>query len=208
MKIHGVLSVFNEATTLRGALESMSPFVDDFIIVDGAYAKFPNTGKNGASNDGTLELIKQLQLEWQKPIKLIECPGRPWETEMEKRTAYFDAMQVGEWMIMLDADERLAFGGEILAGLEGRAEIRPFDCGVLIFRFIQENGNAHYGTCARVYKKKPGTKYGNGHAHVIYDGGYRWSTLQLPIVIEHFDFIRPKERNEQRLEFYKSGNMR
>jgi hypothetical protein len=208
-RIIAAFNVYNEVTILRAALESVLPYVEKIIIVDGAYAKFTSTGNNGASNDGTLELVRKLQEEWNgRQIQLIEAPGRPWESEMEKRTAYFDAADDGDWLFILDADERLAFGGDYIQQLRGIDELRPFNSGVTIFRFITEKGTHSYGTVTRVYKKLPGTHYGNTHAHVLHAGGCRWSELYLPVVIEHPMAIRPPAREKEKWDYYASGNMK
>jgi glycosyltransferase involved in cell wall biosynthesis len=201
------MNVFNEVGTLRAAMESAAPYVDFFVIVDGAYAKFPNTGNNGASNDGTLELVKQLQVEWDKQIILVEAKG-PWENEMIKRTAYWDALSDGDWALILDADERLAFGGNSLQVIESVNEIRAFNAGVCIFKFNNQKGEYHFATVTRIYRKLPGTHYAQTHAHLVHSEGCRWSQLQLPVVIEHYDYLRPEDRNKQRLDFYASGEMK
>lgn len=203
------LNVFNEATTLEESMRSVAPFVDRILIIDGAYKDFPYNGNNGASDDGTLELVRRLQKEWDRPvIELVEAPAGGWENEMVKRTVYCDLVEEGAWLFILDADETVAFGGEVLTRLHSFNEIRPFEMGTACERHHDVGGKPSYGCMGRVYKKKKGMKYDQSHSHVVFDGGYLWRELHLPIVLEEHHENRPEARNKQRLDFYASGKMR
>lgn len=204
-KIWACLNVFNEKDALKAAVESCDPYVDGYIFVDGAYAGFPNHGNNGASNDGTLELIKSMITERTgKECKLIESPGRPWMTEMEKRTAYCNAVPEGDWIFIIDADERILYGGDYLTSLDAICETRYFEAGIVIIK------SSSYGTMPRVFKKLRGMHYEAGHSHIIHDGefGHRWKELWLPLIIEEKHEARGKQRDAERLAYYASGLMK
>lgn len=190
-------------------MESAAAAVDGFIVVDGAYDYFPYHGDCGASDDGTVDIVSDLMLEWDKPVEFVRAPRKPWESEMVKRSAYFDRITVGDWAFVIDCDERLVFGHNYFAIFDSIAEVRPFDKGVVLERFV-EGTSAHYGTTARVFRKLSGTRYGVGHSHVIHDepAHEQWRELFLPIVLEENHAWRPKERNALREEFYKSGRMK
>jgi hypothetical protein len=199
------ISVFNEVKTLETTIRSVVPFVDHLLVVDGAYAYFPYLGANGRSDDGTNELVRELMKEIPK-LELIGCM-MPWESEMQKRTVYCGLVPDGDWIFIIDADEKLVFGGEWLKLLESVNEARKFNAGICLMYFKEGD---HYGTMARIYRKLPTMHYDQGHAHVIRDGpdGHRWSELWLPIVIEEDHAARSPEREKLRQEFYASNKMK
>jgi len=96
--------VFNEERMLPGCLESIYDRVDRMVVVDGAYRLFPH----GVpwSTDATQHIAAAYGAEW------VPCPTdedgepRPWETQVEKRTAYLVGEE-GDWYFHIDADERL-----------------------------------------------------------------------------------------------------
>jgi hypothetical protein len=105
---------YQEEGMLPGCLQSIQGKVDRVVVVDGAYRLFPHDVP--WSTDATLEIAWCYGAEW------IPCPTgddgepRPWETQMEKRSAYLVGEE-GDWYFYIDADERLV--GE-LPELENR----------------------------------------------------------------------------------------
>lgn len=98
-RVIGVVIAFNEEQMLPGCLDSLQGQVDQVVVVDGAYARFPH--EVPWSTDATREIAWCYGAEW------IPCPdGQPWPTQVEKRTAYLVG-QEGDWYLYLDADERL-----------------------------------------------------------------------------------------------------
>jgi len=96
---------YNEEEMLPGCLESIKDQVDRIVVVDGAYKLFPHDVP--WSTDATREIAWCYGAEW------IPCPPgppdgqrRPWETQVEKRTAYLIGEE-GDWYFHIDADERL-----------------------------------------------------------------------------------------------------
>lgn len=206
-KTWAVVSVFNEISHLEKTLDSIRSSVDGIIVVDGAYKTFPYTGNNGASDDGTIEFLLKYQREVYPGLEIVYAPEGGWETEMEKRTAYCDLVPEGDWLFIIDGDEELVAGGNHLNLLESFRQDRDFDLGIVLIHFI--NGDSsHYGEMGRLYKKKKGMKYDKSHSHVVYDGGYRWRTLFLPVVIREDHSVRSEERDAHRRAFYKSGLMK
>lgn len=99
------LNVFNEATFIEQSLGECYSAARQIVVVDGAYRAFPYHGDNGASDDGTLEIVRRFPDPARK-IVLIEAQA-PWESEMVKLNAYLACGGQGDWMFRVDPDERV-----------------------------------------------------------------------------------------------------
>lgn len=95
--LFGVMSIFNEAATIRQCVESFPDCVDRIIVVDGAFADFPH--KHFHSTDGTLEILQDMD-----KVDIIYAPGRPWRDQVEKRNRYLIGKD-GDYYLQLDGDE-------------------------------------------------------------------------------------------------------
>lgn len=119
MKLHVLISEYNDYSTLPLAIHSVRDVADSIIVADGAYALYYDHYKKQIpeskpwSTDGSIEMIKALP---NLPLKIIECPNHePWENQCVKRSALLDAVPQGDWFIVLDADEMLY--GDVAWGL-------------------------------------------------------------------------------------------
>jgi len=91
--------VYNNEATIRESLESILPYVEKIIAIDGAYARYPH--KKPQSTDGTKEIFHELcgnKLIW------VDCGGKPWPTQIGKRTEYVNRVPVGKWFLVIDGD--------------------------------------------------------------------------------------------------------
>lgn len=105
---------YNEEQMLPGCLATVARQADRIIVVDGRYEMFPDfshENEDGRSSDATVAIARAFGAE------VIMPPGRPWRTQMEKRSAYLLGDE-GDWYFRIDADERLQ-GSIPLADLDG-----------------------------------------------------------------------------------------
>lgn len=95
---------YQEERMLPGCLDSLEGQVARVIVVDGRYAQFPDLSHedpaDGRSTDATAAIAEAFGAE------VILPPGRPWATQMEKRSAYLVGEE-GDRYLRIDADERL-----------------------------------------------------------------------------------------------------
>lgn len=93
---------------LSRAFESARKADLKIIAIDGAYQKFPKKSRPFFSTDGCKEYAEKYA------DKLIPSPPEGWVDEFggqpTKRTAYFKAVDKGEYILVLDADEILESG--------------------------------------------------------------------------------------------------
>lgn len=95
-----VYNVYNSVATIRESLESVLPYVEKVIVVDGAYEKFPHKTESGASDDGTKEIFQELcgpKLTWidqKKPM-----------SQVAKKNKLLRNIPIGKWFFRLAGDE-------------------------------------------------------------------------------------------------------
>lgn len=108
MKLVGLLSWYEEPRDwLAAAITSYSRIgLDHLIAVDGAYEAFPDARPR--SSPGQYEVIYEVCRALGIGSTVI-TPGRPWNSEIEKRTFMFRQgsliTEVEDWYVVIDADE-------------------------------------------------------------------------------------------------------
>jgi hypothetical protein len=182
LRTHALLNIYNDRIFLGSCLESLIDVVDDIIVADGAYRAYFDHYKQFDfeaqpwSTDGTLEIIKAFrgipEVKWINPPRLVPTDDRSpdlwditvWENQAVKRTALIDAVPVGDWFIIVDADEMLA--GDAQEGLE---EI--MDSGCIAGNTPIYNPGLHVDRVIpqwhpRTFKKAEGMHYKGTHWHL------------------------------------------
>jgi len=139
--INFCMCVYNEAEFIRDRLEELTPH-GRVIVVDGPFKGF---AEPGYSNDGTIEAC----LEYD--VTLITC--REWSTERDKRSAYLKFGEPGDWVFVIDADEKIIDPESI----EGKLSLLGTGHKVLRVSFIQPNGARMWPP--RIYLWKPNLNY-------------------------------------------------
>ena len=94
--------VFNAEQTLEESLNSIVPYVEKVVIIDGAFRDYPH--KFPYSTDQTKEIAVKVcgeKLIW------IDCGAKAWIGQVTKRNEYLKHVPIGEWFIVIDADEVL-----------------------------------------------------------------------------------------------------
>lgn len=120
-KFSAYLSIFNDWDILPLALEKMRPYVDELVVVDGAYEwMVPYLGKLGIDPVRSCDQVYAAVDAAGIPFRVI---SRTWKNEIEKRQAGYDAC-AHSFVYRVDADEVLFFDDEALeAGLSSGAAI-------------------------------------------------------------------------------------
>lgn len=102
MGISGYLSVFNDWDLLPATLESVTPFLDELVVVDGAYRWMePLLASQGIDAARSDQRVYSALETSSCPVRVINAT---WADELEKRTAGFDACN-RRWVLRIDADE-------------------------------------------------------------------------------------------------------
>ncbi len=208
MKINALLNVYEDRMFLGACLESLVDVVDRIIVADGAYRAYYEhyrpfqPSAKPWSTDGGIELIKNFrglpEVKWIEPPKpepnsdlVYDC----WENQTVKRTALIDAVTVGDWFIIIDADEMLS--GDAQEGVE---EIMDSGCAVgntSIYNPGTEMDRMIPKWHPRVFRRMPGMHYKGTHWH-LRDQFDRIIEVKYPIhYTERFAFTHFKSFKSQ-----------
>lgn len=96
------MTVYNESEFIGYAIESCLPYVDDLIIVEGAYQENINLGKTPRSNDGTLQIIEKYKNNSKVHIIYANQQSDP----QQRNVGLAKAKQLGsDWILLIDGDE-------------------------------------------------------------------------------------------------------
>jgi hypothetical protein len=201
MKMHALIALYNDYSSLSMCIHSIKNYVDDIIIADGAYKLYYDEYKKAVpdakpwSTDGGIEIAKAIP---NLNLKIIEpIDHKPWENQCTKRTALLDAVPEGDGFIVLDADE-------MVYGEPARALTQIFSSGCLAGNMPMYTPGLDAGHFwpywhPRVFLKLKGMHYSRKHWN-LRDGDGRVIETTYPVkwtdqmVLVHLKVFRGKER--------------
>jgi len=213
-EIVACMNVYNEASTIKRAVDSVLQIADRVVAVDGRYPDFPGPAPN--SDDGTIDILRG----YGSKVTLLLCSEpRP---QNVKRTMYLDGLNEGDWAFIMDGDEELVLSkpaewvrDEILRHDEGvkgyyAQEVVDIsgteDWWPVIYRF--EQGMSYDDTCLLVNRNfRPVLKRPPGARAVNTAGYYQFEFGMMPLYgckLVHHRFGRPGERLARKFEYWKS----
>jgi glycosyltransferase involved in cell wall biosynthesis len=171
MKLWALLNCYNDRTFLGACLESLKDTVDKVVVADGAYKLYFERYREfvpdakPTSTDGTLQIIENFK-DLPETTYLYSPDGREatWQNQTVKRTALINAVPIGDWFIIIDADEMLM--GDIQESLE-----KIYDSGCVLASCPLYNPGTHMERCLpqwhpRVFRKMPNMHYQGTHWHL------------------------------------------
>jgi len=166
MKIHATVSIYNDHVFLSAMLESIKNVVDNIIIADGAYQLYyehtckylPNI--KPWSTDGSLEIIELFHNL--PPTRIFKTPeGKPWLNQNVKRTALLEAVPLGDWFIIVDADQMLK--GEVKEGMQTIIDSGCIQGRVPQYHAGLDQDRLHTFDHPRIFQKLEGMHYSGTH---------------------------------------------
>jgi hypothetical protein len=106
MGISGYISIYNDWDILDHAVQSVAPYIDELVVVDGGYqwmsAYLTAIGRTPArSSDRVYDITSRVRV----PTKVL---SGPWDSELQKRKAGYGACS-HDFVLRFDADEILYF---------------------------------------------------------------------------------------------------
>jgi len=168
MRIVACYSIFNEAENIIRSLESVKGFCDRIVILDGAFESYPHKFKSGGSDDGTVELVREWLMAWPGE-GFLALPKTPWPNQRFKRSCYFRFGEPGDWFFIIDGDEEVESGQEMIRGfLEG---LNSEADGILVREVILKGGGRELvrwpGLAPRLIQFKPRLCYSETYRRVV-----------------------------------------
>lgn len=189
MKISLCMIVKNEEKYIKMCLENAMKLADEAIIVD--------TG----STDRTKEIIK----EFDSNIKIIDYK---WEDDFSKARNISLEAATGDWILMLDADEKLLCDAERVRDVLQNAEFEGYT--IALYNIINTKDILYSSVFLKFFRNNKGYKYsGNIHEQLNIDNKkYTLNSIdrQLCKIIHYgylYDVIHDRNKAERNLNLLK-----
>jgi len=203
VRIIGCVPVYNEELLLEDCLGSLEGRVDALLIIDGAYKEFD--GDNTASTDGTLEIIERFAESSSMPVYCM--PAKEWASPPEKFDNFFHMFEwkEGDWMLLVDADDRIEATDEEWEQFRMCLELVPemypdIFVGSIRYLGLGDNINAELPT-RRLIRWFDGVGYGSNHwtwvdtkTGRVLDEGKDAQVINTGLVLRRMEHLRTRER--------------
>ena len=139
---------------------------DRIVVVDGAWEQYPHSRPDGRSDDGTIAAVIEWMMDWDGEGFLV-LPKNPWSNQREKRNFYFKFAEPGDWILVIDGDERVASGMEGLKDWLGTVAVD----GVRVHETVWKNPGIsvtrYPGLSSRLIRFKNGLAYGRTYDEIF-----------------------------------------
>lgn len=196
MKKIGFMAVYNDIDYIDYTLKSFLDFVDEMIVVEGAFKITMEGGKPPRSNDGTLEILKQYEAD--KKIILIHANLQ--EHKFHYDIGYQEAIRRGaDWAILCDSDEIWTPKAKLTANAMMKKFLShktPVEMRVDEYCFINDFKTCYHGTYPRIFRATLGSKF-------VFDNEVQFAGFnrgQHPVIkvvgrdIFHYGYVRDNKR--------------
>jgi hypothetical protein len=221
-KFYSCTVTYNDVRPLIRNIRSLTPYVDGFVIVDGAFPGFPRASCEARSTDGTLRAIGSLL----RPNKytIIQAPPGGWSSQAEARTEYLKAVPQGDYAFVTDSDETVH--GDVKSGFKTIRRLGLSSAAILVESLLPEwKGSGAlipeaswptlttaraFGYMVRVIKNTGALRYEQHHSQVRdTKTGQQVSTLQSLRGPECYmlDFRLVNDKRGQPWQRYQAGNL-
>jgi len=206
MKKTAFMIVYNDIDYVEYAIRSVLDWVDNLVIVEGAFQITMATGKPARSNDGTLDVLAKYIDNKKVFLKQVNLQ----EHKDHYDVGYQWAIENGaDWAIMIDSDEVWTKSAKLMADSmmarigKGQGVGIPAEILVEEYCFINDFKTWYPGTYPRIFSCVPGSKF--VFDNEVQFGGCqrgrhpRWRVLGRDIY--HYGYVRRKKRWEMKQEY-------
>lgn len=199
MKKTAFMIVYNDADYVDYAIRSVKDWVDEVVIVEGAFQITMKTGNPPRSNDGTLDIISKHVDNKKVFLKQVNLH----EHKDHYQVGYQFAVDNGsDWAIMVDSDEVWTDRAKKLADIAMRQRNAPFELRVNELCFINDFRHWYPGTYPRIFRANPGGAF-------VYDNEVMWNGCRgkhtVGMVPErnifHYGYVRRAKRWKMKQEY-------
>lgn len=181
--------------------------VDHLCALDGPYAQWPD------------QRVRSTPLEHAVLRRAcdnvgigitIESRGRPWKTEMDKRTNLFRMgdRQEADWFLVIDADTVV-----LHTGSDCKQQLAELDTDVAWSHFVEPrpSGSHKPFELRNFFRAIPGITVGPNHyTYTTPDGRRLWGrhpcepAAEISVLLEHRSFLRPADRFQASRAYYRT----
>lgn len=202
MKKIGFMIVYNDADYVKYAVDSVLDFVDEMVVVEGAFQITMDTGKPPRSNDGTLDILKQLEKDGK--ITLIHANLKEHKDHYD--IGYQQAIKRGaDWAVMVDSDEVWTSPSKLMANAVMKNQLLSeiLEIRIKEYCFINDFQHWYEGVYPRIFRAINDSKfvYDNEVQFSGYERGRHSTLLMASNPIYHYGYVRRKKRWEMKQEY-------
>jgi glycosyltransferase involved in cell wall biosynthesis len=190
------MAVYNDIDYIDYTLRSFLDFVDEMVVVEGAFKITMEGGKPPRSNDGTLEILRQYEKD--KKITLIHANLQ--EHKFHYDIGYQEAVKRGaDWAIMCDSDEIWTKQAKVFANKSMTSLLKndAYELRVEEYCFINDFKTWYKGQYPRIFKCKKDSFF--VFDNEVQFSGYGRGTHPVNMVpggrqIYHYGYVRHNKR--------------
>lgn len=200
MALIGCVNAYQDADFLAVSLPPLIERCDRVVVVDGCYRDFAQYGCAAASDDGTEQVCAAYGADLLRAVDGLD--------EIGKRNRYLDVGGIGDWLLVVDADEIVDGEHDRGALRLGLANARQDDYWVRFHEARSGPDEARGRGVFRLHRWRPELRYVGTH-HALHCGGRLLLTGTFhdgptfePIQLRHVKHMRTVERNERKAHYY------
>ena len=109
MKLTALMTIYNEAEFVEYAIRACLLYVDNLVIVEGAYQETINTGRSPRSSDDTNEIVSRIMQEEcnrEENCKIYYIQANEKSDKDQRNVGLKIAKEIGtDWLLIIDGDE-------------------------------------------------------------------------------------------------------
>jgi len=202
MKKIAFMIVYNDVDYVDYAIRSIVDWVDEMIIVEGAFEITMAQGKPARSDDGTLEILKTHSVN--PKITIIHANKREHKDHYD--IGYQQACERGaDWAIMIDSDEIWGRMNQSLAeSWMNRVGPNIKEMRISEYCFINDFRTYYNGTYPRIFRCEPEAFFVFDNEVQFSEGRGRHDILSIPEIqmrVFHYGYVRRKKRWELKQDY-------
>lgn len=206
MKLSVLMTVFNEADFLDYAIRGCLPFVDDLVIVEGAYKETISLGQPARSSDGTLEIIEKYKNE--PKVHILYANEQTDKDQRNVGLKRIKELNPDGWTIIIDGDEIYKPSTfQIIKNLTKNFDKQGIRASYFrSITFVNDLDHYCYQDFPRLFKITPECEFINDNFMSWKDASWTppFITQTPSIKYYHYSFAKRKERIELKKRWWET----
>jgi glycosyltransferase involved in cell wall biosynthesis len=197
-KLSVLMTVYNEADFIDYSIRSCLPYIDELVIVEGAYKETIAIGGSKRSTDKTLEICQKYIDE--KKVHIIEANE---QTDKDQRNVGLNKIKETNqdgWFMIVDGDEVYDSNTfhMIKTAIKNMERTNKYAAYFKSLTFVNDMQHFTEQEFPRLFKITPGCEFVNDNFLEWKDKNLKWSTphvIKIPYIrYFHFSFCKGSER--------------
>ncbi len=206
-----LMTVYNEAEFIDYAIRACLPYVDDLVIIEGAYQETIACGAEPRSTDGTREKIRKFCETKEAQSSSVWYAETNKQTDKDQRNAGLEMIKKlnpSGWLLIIDGDEVYTKENFMMIYNFMKTMAQQDKRGAYFKSLTFVNDMEHYceQEFPRLFRITPECTFVNDNFMTWADAGWTLKhVLQLPYLrYHHYAFVKGTERFELKKKWWES----